>query len=82
MSVVLKLNYTNELNLYLIIFMRKNLTLALFLNLIFLFFVSYIFFTKGLSKEIVMWKIIALSLSVIVFSIFILLIVKQIKRTE
>ncbi len=60
--------------------MKHKLFIALILNLAFLLFSGYIFLSKGIAKEFVLWKFSASLFAVIVFSFLVIMIIKQLKQ--
>ena len=62
--------------------MKSNLTLVLIINLGILFFSFLIFITKGINSDALNWRFYASLMAVIVFSIFSILIVKEIKKQK
>jgi len=60
--------------------MGNKIIIALFLNLLFLLLSGYIFITKGIGGDFILWKITASLLGVIGFSFFVIMILKQLKK--
>jgi len=59
--------------------MKQELIIALLLNLTVLLFSSYVFVTKVIAKEFILWKFLASLSGVIIFGIFVFLILRQLK---
>jgi len=61
--------------------MKQNLIIALILNLALLLISFLIFITKGVDNPILSWSFITTLTGVIVFSIFSILLLKQLRKS-
>ncbi len=60
--------------------MKEKIIIVLILNVIMLMLSVFVFITKGLPPNFILWKFITSLTSVIIFGIFILLLIKQLNK--